>query len=420
METLGFTSVTLPSSSSKLAQEEENHHHPFFTSLTAEQESNPLQITRRYLDNNIASYLYHSNTTLDSFHTEKGKKMQDEMDGYAKSFNLSFTFGYAPQSYYLNRYPMTHEKSLIKLYADKVFNTVVVERRKHSHRPSFPSSDSSGETKEDVVEKSKKKEVQPAFLFNTGGARFDMFKGPFTRDDQFTVIPFDNQIWAVEKGLDYDLILAVVEWLNSRWGEPEFIQSILDHDKNKESSDAEFEAMNGIGEHHNEEWRAKSGTFLMDSLNTFRHRQGAADDYAIYSSSIQGEVIQEADEDEEEEDEPPPPEQDKRKKKPKLTFGYVTKDKCGPHGDDIPHRPLPAYPIPEFVLSTRPSGPSGSITPHVHLVFYVSLREPYQCLPPRAISTPSPSSSSIRLLRSYPSRTKLTFLSRPNRNSLHL
>jgi hypothetical protein len=157
-------------------------------------------------------------TSIDEFYTEKGRELQAEMDGYAKTFNLSFTFGTAPQSYYLNRYPMNHQKSLIKLYADKVFNTVVVEgRRKKAHQHAEVS------VEQTLVDEEKERKKKPAFLFNTGGARFDIFKGPFTRDDQFTVIPFDNEIWAVEKELDYDLVIDVVAWLNNLWGEPELL-----------------------------------------------------------------------------------------------------------------------------------------------------------------------------------------------------
>ena len=130
METLGFTSLTLPSSSSSTK--------PSLTSLTSQVQNqvhhNPLNITRRYIDNNLSSYLYHANkSSIAQFQTEKGKTLQSEIDDYAKSFNLSYTFGYAPQSYYLDRYPITHQKSLVKLYVDEVFNTVVVDRkRKHS------------------------------------------------------------------------------------------------------------------------------------------------------------------------------------------------------------------------------------------------------------------------------------------------
>lgn len=367
METLGFTSVTLPSPKSLEDAATKLDEHPMFTSITAEQASNPLQITRRYLDNNIASYLYHSNTTLDTFHTKKGIKIQNEMEGYANSFNLSYTFGYAPQSYYLNRYPITHEKSLIKLYADKVFNSVVVNRE---HKSASSTSDSIQED-QDQVDISRK-QIKPAFLFNTGGARFDIFKGPFTRDDQFTVIPFDNGIWAIEKVLHYDLILAVVEWLNSRWGEPEFIQSIL-----RIQTPNVGLAAGSIQGKKSLKWEERNKIILEDSFIQSRQCQKAAQEYAVYIDEIEEASTIPEDVDEIEQGtidtKSDDLDIDQKKKKPKLTFGYVTKDKCGSYGDDIPHRSLPAYPIPEFVLSTRPSGPSGSTSSKVHLVFYVSL-----------------------------------------------
>lgn len=51
------------------------------------------------------------------------------MEAYAASFDLGYTFGNAPQTYYLNWYPMTYQKSLIKLYADEVLNVVIADNK---------------------------------------------------------------------------------------------------------------------------------------------------------------------------------------------------------------------------------------------------------------------------------------------------
>lgn len=256
---------------------------------------------------------------------------------------------------------MTHEKSLIKLYTEKVFDTVLLNR-KHSLLPGATSSKA-----DDMEAEIAKGKIKPAFMFNTGGARFDIFKGPFTRDDQFTVIPFDNEIWAVESGLDYDLVLAVVEWLNSLWGEPELVQSILK--ENFFKMGAEIADGDKQEKERTIQWMQRNEVVLIDALALHAQRQEAAADYTAYL--LEEEAFGTSGENSD--DDGLLEKLKQEKKKPNPTFGYVTKDKCGPHGDDIRHRPLPAYPLPEFLLSTRASAPSDSTSLTVQLVFYVSL-----------------------------------------------
>lgn len=300
METVGFTSLYLP----HLAR-------------GAGQATNDLQITRRYLDANLATYTFHTNTTHSSFSTSLGKSIKARMAAYASSFNLSYTFGYAPQTYYLNRYPTTHPKSLINLYATRVFYTVL--------KPPIERENAA---------------VEPVFLFNTGAARFDIFQGRFTVDDQFAVVPFENAMWYV-KGLDRDLVDRVLVWLNRREGEPELLGGEDD---------------------------GRNARIMRDSMDTFKRRRREVEAFA---ASNQQSVL----------DGPSLVSQDERHKtflqqaqeRDKVTYGYVTADLCGPTpGDDTPHRPLPAFYVPDFVLSTRPE---GSVRVNdgdkVDLVFYV-------------------------------------------------
>lgn len=346
-----------------------------YTSITAAEAANPLHIERRYLDANLATYYYHSKSSSSSFTTAKGHRIQDEMEGYAKTFNLSFSFGEAPQSYYLNRYPMIHDKSLIKLYVDEVFNTVLGN-------------------KSEKVTGGNGHSVQPAFLFNTGGARFDIFKGPFTRDDQFTVIPFENGLWNIAIPLDYDLVLAVVEWLNSLTGEPEMLLSAM----RPEAATSIVHGttikpaawLGGEAVTIDSDWLRQGQQILVDSMEVTRHRNEeatraaaavaklneASDDASV--ESVKFAHLPAANVAAEKEAGKVRESVNKRKEKP--TFGYVTHDSCSGHGDDIRHRPLPAFAIPEFVLSsplgkplplrTKEAGAERSVP--VHLVFYVS------------------------------------------------
>lgn len=308
------------------------------------------RIARRYLDTNLVTYHYHSNKTQADFLTPQAKRMKRELNYWSKQFNLTYAFGTAPQSYYLNRYPVTHHKSLINLYAEKVFNSVLAASQRH------------------VTAGGKGGEMEPVFLFNTGAARFDVFKGPFTVDDQLTVVPFENGLWYIH-ALDRSLVEKLLVWLNNLLGEPEFAASSW-------AAEA-FESM-GVPP----DQRARNLQILKDSLETCRQRRRQTSDYAALMASPEharlftAPVIDEDSDDEELEV--------SHALKRKLTYGYVTQDLCSPvPGDDTPHRPLPAFDIPDFVLSIKPETAASvrSATSDidaagddvVNLIFYVSL-----------------------------------------------
>ena len=312
LETLGFTSLKLPSSPSTV---DENLH-----------------ITRQYLDTNLATYHCHSHTSTANFSTPKGKKVQHLLDTYERSFNLSYTYGVAPHSFYLNRYPPDHKMSLINLYATQVFQTVLAPP---------PTSSSLG---------ARETEREPVFLFNTGAARFDIFKGNFTRDDQLAVIPFENGLWSIEN-LDSALVKRVEKWLNSLPGEPEFAES----SSSGGSTEMRLQAMAEKAYASEGQYElagtafdtAKNLAILRDSLAFSANRRRAAQQYDFHLSST-SQVL----------------EQDKAEKEQKLSYGYVTYDSCPGTPDDTPHRPLPAFDIPDFVLSRHaaipPSPPPSS------------------------------------------------------------
>lgn len=69
-------------------------------------------------------------------------------------------FGYAPQDYYLYRYPHSSPHSVLNLMTREVLPKMV--RRADREALSY----------------------RPYVVLNTGSIRFDIFKGPFTRNDQ--------------------------------------------------------------------------------------------------------------------------------------------------------------------------------------------------------------------------------------------
>ena len=194
--------------------------------------------------------------------------------------------------------------------------------------------------------------------------------------------------------LDYELVIDLVEWLNSLWGEPESIEDIIiDNDivsRKYIASDLEGRQRDGRAEEDELTWDRKNEVILRDSFAISTRRREAVSEYVTYLAEESINSVQSTQNDSDyaydgntgaTNGEVRNTKNKNKKKQPKLSFGYATKDKCGPYrgeGDDTKHRPIPAYPIPEFVLSTRRDKQGMQDDGHasdarVHLVFYVSL-----------------------------------------------
>jgi hypothetical protein len=253
--------------------------------------------------------------------------------------------------------------SLINLYATRVFETVLA--------PPQLQQD---------PEQQKKKEREPVFLFNTGAARFDIFPGNFTRDDQFAVIPFENGLWSIGP-LGVGLVKRVGKWLNQLPGEPELTSSSSSsHDLESGEGDVRWmervadeawpkpiledgEINTASSDQEAEDARVrKNHGILLDSLAVSSHRLQQARAYSTYLASTPS---AEYSKEEEQADNKITKIKDKEMEN-KLTYGYVTYDSCPGTPDDTPHRPLPAFEIPDFVLSHHPSLPPSSSIPLNH------------------------------------------------------
>ncbi|GAA6039301.1 hypothetical protein JCM8097_003252 [Rhodosporidiobolus ruineniae] len=133
-----------------------------WVSMSGLDESKPPQFKRRYLDQNRNTYAYHVG---EDFDTPEGKNITTWLSQTAERFNLTEQFGVAPQDYYLHRFPHTTPHSIFHLLTSSVLPTLV-------NRPDRPH--------------------KPFTVLNSGSVRFDVFKGPFTRNDQWIILPFTN------------------------------------------------------------------------------------------------------------------------------------------------------------------------------------------------------------------------------------
>jgi hypothetical protein len=161
METLGFTSISgLSSEGGKKG-------------LSAEAKPG-LSFSRRYIDNNHFSLYHHSGKTNETFHTEHGRNVSRQINDARKSMKLDERYGCAPHDLWVNRAPYPHKQSIFTWLEKEVFP-----------RQFKQSSRSEGGSKALVIS-------------NTGALRFDIFRGPFTKDTEFLVSPFTSGFSYVE------------------------------------------------------------------------------------------------------------------------------------------------------------------------------------------------------------------------------
>lgn len=144
--------------------------------------------TRKYIDNNMLGMYHHTGLNESTFPTKHGKKVSGMIDSARQDLNLDHRFGCAPQNYWMSRSKFPSEDNVYSLIQDRIFHDVVVN--------------------EDRKDKSR------VALMNTGGVRFDIFKGPFTRDTTYIVSPFVSEFRYIPD-VPYKSAKRVVEILNS-------------------------------------------------------------------------------------------------------------------------------------------------------------------------------------------------------------
>ncbi|KAI9441822.1 Metallo-dependent phosphatase-like protein [Lactarius indigo] len=251
METLGFLSVDLD-------------HRGSTRNLT---------VNRRYLDPNRVTYEYHTNSRDSSFDTSLGRKITKGLKALAAQFDLDFKFGTAPQDYTLSRDPFPSNGSLLSLIADQVLPTALTVNNTRANIPNI-------------------------IITNSGGLRFDIYAGPFTKNDQLTASPFTDAFVFIA-----DVPLTVAS--------------------------AVLPALNGEGANGRRELAEAAERYARGDVETR---------YRLWLEEMHARAGPE------------------RRAAQNLTLGYVTKDACPGVGDDTLHTPLPFFGSPAFIGSTPPAG----------------------------------------------------------------
>ncbi|KAF2828374.1 ser/Thr protein phosphatase family, partial [Ophiobolus disseminans] len=177
METLGFMSIDGLSTGGSEKQ------------APAPQKSK-ITFSRRYIDNNLYSMHHHSGKDEKSFPTKHGLDASKAIGDARKSLDLSHKYGCAPHDYWVNRRPYPHNESIFTLLEEQLLPQSIA---------SSPHLQSGSKA---------------LVITNTGGIRFDIFKGAFTKDTKFLVSPFTSALRYIP-AVPYKAASQVIKLLNN-------------------------------------------------------------------------------------------------------------------------------------------------------------------------------------------------------------
>ncbi|KAI1139065.1 Metallo-dependent phosphatase-like protein [Hypoxylon sp. FL0543] len=249
------------------------------TRKATQNSTSPFVYSRRYLDWNRRTFEYHAATWYDkSFDYNNGLAATADITKYRKQLNLTDVYGCVPQDYCLTCAPFNSTSSIFPLLSEALSQAVVNESRK---------------------------DIPRYIIANTGSVRFDMYKGPFTYDDQFIVSPFLDHFLYIP-GVPYHTASNLLQSLNNAGASQKRSIGAMPVERDiciDPPSDHSFKAARE--EHH--------------GLSRITRRQ----------------VVD-------------------------LVPGYTTKDDFGSDGDDTAHSAIPYYEIPDFFQGVAGFDESGT------------------------------------------------------------
>ncbi|CAG8952981.1 hypothetical protein HYFRA_00003171 [Hymenoscyphus fraxineus] len=143
---------------------------------------------RRYIDNNLFGYHYHTGLDEKTFPTEHGKNVSAMIRSARKDLKLDHSFGCAPRDLWLSRAPYPSENSIFTWLETEVLPAVV----KNDTRKNIPT----------------------LALTNTGTLRFDIFKGAFTKDTTYIISPFVSKFRYI-KDVPYEAAKRILSLINN-------------------------------------------------------------------------------------------------------------------------------------------------------------------------------------------------------------
>ncbi|KAG6859954.1 hypothetical protein C0995_001289, partial [Termitomyces sp. Mi166 len=230
------------------------------------------------------------------FDTNSGESITTDLEALAAAFNLDFLYGTAPRDYTVDRY-----MSYPYLFASLIRATGIL-----THLRVLPFA---------LAVNNSRASIPNLIITNSGSQRFDLYSGPFTRNDRLTVSPFADQFLYIP---DIKLYLA----------------------------NAVLASLNGAGA----EKRS-----LVEEREVIEYRLGYVD--KRYKEWLQNMNKRDGVE---------------RRAAQNLTLGYVTTDSCPGAGDDTLHAPLPFFDVPDFISSNPPAVSDDTLIDLVFIDFIES------------------------------------------------
>ncbi|KFG82166.1 putative calcineurin-like phosphoesterase [Metarhizium anisopliae] len=189
-ETLGWMSISgFDSSNSGFHGVRHPHGVPNPTRPAREGAKSPFVYSRRYLDWNRKTFLYHSKQTEKTYDYHSGLRVIGDITRDREELKLGQVYGCAPQDYCIDCAPFTDDKK-------NIFPGVI-----------YPAVSA-------IVLNETRKDKSRIILGNTGAIRFDLHKGPFTYDDNFIVSPFRDVFFYIAD-VPFDKASKVIGQLNS-------------------------------------------------------------------------------------------------------------------------------------------------------------------------------------------------------------
>ncbi|KAG6022667.1 hypothetical protein E4U41_002214 [Claviceps citrina] len=236
-----------------------------------------LKFNRKYIDTNLLGMYHHTGLNETTFPTEQGKAVSKQIARARRALDLDHAFGCAPKSLWMSRAKYPGNESIFSWIQDEVFPDIIVDE--------------------------KRKDKSRLAIMNTGGIRFDIFQGPFTRDSTYIVSPFVSGFNFVPD-VPYNIAKKVLPILNG-----------ADKIFSTHGAETKFMAMPEV-------------MFTSDSGQspaiTEENDDAGGDDARLELRSVQD---------------------------AKLIAGYTTKDDVGTDGDDTVHSALPFYAVPNCIQS---------------------------------------------------------------------
>lgn len=143
---------------------------------------------RRYIDNNLFSFYHHSHRNASTFHSERGRNVSKEIISARKALDLDRCYGRAEKDLWVNRAKYPGNSSVFTWLEEEVLP--------------------------DIINDENRSDRARIAITNTGGIRFDIFKGPFTKDSTYIVIPFTSGFRFI-KDVPFETAKKLLPLLNS-------------------------------------------------------------------------------------------------------------------------------------------------------------------------------------------------------------